>query len=366
MKNTFGQSVCLTLFGESHGPAVGAVIDGLAPGLEIDENRIAVALSRRAPRGMLETERREPDEFQILSGMFRGKTTGTPLCIVIPNKDCRSGDYPCGIARPSHGDYAAFCKFHGYEDYRGGGHMSGRVTAAVVAAGAVFLSALQNLDIQIGTHILRCGNAKDRTFEDLSADLAYLQSAEFPILDAEREAAGLKEIAAAKEKKDSIGGITETAVLGAPAGLGEPWFDSMESLLSHALFGIGGIKGISFGDAFDAVCTRGSLYNDPFRIRQGEIVTATNHSGGINAGITNGMPLMFRCAVKPTPSIGLKQDTVDFNRRVETELTLAGRHDPSILRRVCPVIDSITAFVLCDVLASRFGTDYLAKGRRNQ
>jgi len=361
MKNTFGQSVSMTLFGESHGTAVGVVIDGLAPGLPVDEYQIACSLAGRAPQGTLETGRREPDEFQILSGVFHGKTTGTPLCIVIPNKDMNSSDYTYGIARPSHGDYAAFCKYHGYEDYRGGGHMSGRVTASVVAAGALFRSVLQDKKICVGTHILRCGTVEARAFSDVYPELSLLKPGSFPVLDPALEQPMLRTIASAQEHGDSLGGITETAVCGLPSGIGEPWFDSMESMLSHALFGIGGIKGISFGGAFDSVCTEGSVYNDPFRLSSDTVYTVSNHNGGINAGITNGMPVLFRCAVKPTPSISAKQQTVDFMKQEETELTLHGRHDPCILRRICPVIDSITAFVLCDALATRFGTDVLRK-----
>ena len=271
MKNTFGQAVTLTLFGESHGAAVGAVLDGLAPGLPVDGDFLRRQLSRRRPTTALDTARQEPDNYQILSGVFQGRTTGTPLTIVIPNENTRSGDYTYGLARPSHADYAAYCKYHGYEDWRGGGHFSGRVTAPLVAAGAILLSALAGVGVTVGTHIL-------------------------------------------------------------------------------------------FGGGCSAVCGYGSDFNDSLRMENGRVGTETNRNGGINGGITNGMDVVFQCAVKPTPSIGQPQQTVDFLRGEDTELTIHGRHDPAIIRRICPVLDSVTALVLCDLLTQRFGTDYLAKG----
>lgn len=365
MKNTFGQAVALTIFGESHGPAVGAVLDGLAPGLPVDEDYIRRQLARRRPSTTLDTARQEQDCYQILSGVYQGRTTGSPLTIVIPNENTRSEDYTYGLARPSHADYAAYCKYHGYEDWRGGGHFSGRVTAPLVAAGAILLSALDRVGVTVGTHILRCVGAWDRPFApDAAADVAALQTAEFPTLTCEAAQAVSAEILQARERQDSVGGITQTAVCGLPAGVGEPWFDSVESLLSHAMFSIGGVKGIEFGGGFSAVSGYGSDFNDAFRMEQGRVVTATNRNGGINGGITNGMDVVFQCAVKPTPSIGQSQQTVDFLRGEDAELTIHGRHDPAIIRRICPVLDSVTALVLCDLLTQRFGTDYLTKEAR--
>lgn len=362
MKNTFGQSVSLTIFGESHGSAVGVVLDGLAPGLPVDRAFIDRQLARRRPSTAMDTPRREPDHYQILSGVYEGHTTGSPIAIVIPNENTRSGDYVYGLARPSHADYAAYCKYHGYEDWRGGGHFSGRVTAPLVAAGAILLSALSRVGVTVGTHILRCGNAADRPFgENIAADIAALGQADFPALDAQAAEDISRAILSAKENRDSVGGITQTAVAGLPAGLGEPWFDSVESLLSHAVFSVGGVKGIEFGAGFAAVGGLGSAFNDPLRMEGGRVVTVTNHNGGINGGITNGMPVVFQCAVKPTPSIGKTQQTVDFIRGENAELTVTGRHDPAIIRRICPVLDSVTALVLCDLLAQRFGTDYFVR-----
>ena len=361
MKNTFGQSLTVTLFGESHGAAVGAVVDGLAPGLPVSRGAIERQLSRRRPSDTLATARRETDHFEILSGVFNDRTTGTPLCLVIPNENTRSGDYRYGLARPSHADYTAYCKYHGFEDYRGGGHFSGRITAALVAVGGILLPALERCGIALGTHILRCGGIADRDFSDLSQDFAILCNAPLPVLDTQRGEAMAAQILAAAQVGDSVGGVTQTAVTGLPAGLGEPWFDSVEGLLSHALFSLGGVKGVEFGAGFAMAELRGSACNDPFRTENSRIVTETNRSGGINGGITNGMPVVFQCAVKPTPSISQPQKTVDFRTNTDAELTIHGRHDPAIIRRICPVIDSVTAIVLCDLLAQRCGTDWLAQ-----
>lgn len=364
MKNTFGCSIKLTLFGESHGEAVGAVLDGLAPGLRVDRDEIARWLSRRRPASSLDTARREKDDFRIESGVFCDRTTGAPLCILIPNEDKRSGDYEKtkGIARPSHADYAAHCKYHGFEDYRGGGHFSGRVTAALVACGAILYGTLADMGIAIGTHILLCGGVRDRAFDDLAHDIGYLHTADFPTLDPEKGKAMADAVLKAREQCDSIGGVVQTAVTGMPAGVGEPWFDSVEGLLSHALFSLGGVKGVEFGMGFAGCGLMGSAFNDPFAIRDGKVVTLTNHNGGINGGITNGMPILFSCAVKPTPSIAQPQQTVNFDENREVSLTIKGRHDPAIVRRICPVIDSITALVLADLLAQRYGTDVFVRG----
>ena len=362
MKNTFGQSLTVTVFGESHGPAVGVVLDGLAPGLPVENAEIQRLLSRRRPSSPLDTARQESDEFQILSGVFEGRTTGTPLTISIHNTDTRSRDYSYGLARPSHADYAASRKYHGFEDYRGGGHFSGRVTAALVAAGGILLPALEACGVTLGTHILRCGSACDRPFGDAAEDVTALKTAPFPVLEPAAGEAISARILEAKQNLDSVGGVTQTAVCGLPAGLGEPWFDSVEGLLSHALFSIGGIKGVEFGAGFAFADGTGSELNDPFRIRDGQVVTETNRNGGVNGGITNAMPVVFQCAVKPTPSISQAQKTVDFRHMENAELTIQGRHDPAIIRRVCPVIDSVTAIVICDLIAQRFGTDALRKG----
>ncbi|MBQ3107130.1 MAG: chorismate synthase, partial [Firmicutes bacterium] len=346
----------------SHGPEIGAVIDGLAPGIPVDEDYIASRLTLRRPKGRISTARQEQDPFRIVSGVYNGKTTGTPICILIPNNSTKSKDYESTrwLARPGHADYTAYCKYHGFEDYRGGGHFSGRLTAALVAAGAICTAALQARGITIGTHIARCAGISDRSFGDLSADLEVLQTAEFAVLDetAARSMRTAMEEAAAEG--DSVGGILETAVTGVPAGVGEPWFDSVESLLSHILFSVPAVKGVQFGDGFALADRKGSLANDPFRMENGKVVTETNNNGGINGGITNGMPLRFSCVIKPTPSIYKAQKTVNFSTFENADLQIQGRHDPAIIHRARIVVDSVTALALCDLLTGRYGTDWLA------
>lgn len=364
MKNTFGTSLLTTIFGESHGPYIGAVMDGLAPGIELDEEFLKHQLSLRRPAGKISTKRVEADEYQIVSGIYQGKTTGTPLVIIIPNSSQRSADYDATgrIARPGHADYAAYCKYHGFEDYHGGGHFSGRITAAVVAAGAIAMSALKKKGILIGTHIDSLGGIKDAGFSDLEQDINRLAVEHFPVLDAEKGAEMTGLIEAVASEGDSVGGVLETAVIGMPAGVGEPFFDSVESMLSHALFSIPGIKGVEFGAGFDKVNGRGSEFNDCFRSVEGKIITKTNNNGGINGGITNGMPLMFRCAVKPTPSIYKEQESIELYSGEDAILAVKGRHDPAIIHRARVVVDSMTALVLYDMLSQRFGTDYFMGG----
>lgn len=365
MKNTFGQSVCLTLFGESHGEAVGAIVDGLAAGIPIDEDAIGKALSLRRPSFSCDTARREKDDFSILSGIFHGYTTGTPLTIVIKNGDTCSAPYEetRGLARPSHADYAAFCKYGGYEDYRGGGHFSGRITAPLVAAGAIFTSILEAKNIRVGTHVLRCGGSSDRAFSiDPLEEILALKDLAFPVLDENAKKEMEEKINRAAACGDSVGGITQTAVCGVPAGLGEPWFDGADGVLAHALYSLGGVKGVSFGEGFSLADETGSTANDEFYTDGNAVYTKTNRSGGINGGLTNGMPIVFSCAVKPTPSIAKPQQTVNFLQKTNATLSLSGRHDPSIVRRITHVINGVTAFVVCDLYAARYGTDALRQG----
>ena len=364
MKNTLGESVSVTIFGESHGNGIGAVLDGLSPGIPVDPEFISHQLLLRRPYGKISTGRVEADHYQILSGVFEGKTTGTPICIVIPNENTKSRDYAAtkDLARPGHADYTAEMKYHGFQDYRGGGHFSGRITAALVAAGAIALQALRGRGIMVGTHIARCAGVSDRAFreDELEHELEALNRLPFAVLCEQAGEEMKAAIAQAASDGDSVGGVLETAVTGLPAGVGEPWFDTLESLLSHGLFSIPGIKGVQFGSGFDLVDARGSAFNDAFTMEEGTVKTRTNHNGGINGGISNGMPVMFRTAVKPTPSIFIQQDTVNFKKRENAVLSLAGRHDPAIIHRARVVVDSVAALVLCDALAGRFGTDWLA------
>ena len=364
MKNTFGSSVTVTLFGESHGPEIGAVIDGLAPGIPVDEAFIASRLTLRRPAGAVSTARHEPDPFRIVSGVFNGRTTGTPLAILIPNSDTRSSDYSRGPARPGHADQTAFEKYHGYEDYRGGGHFSGRLTAALVAGAAVVIPMLKARGILIGTHIARCAGIDDAPFNALADDIDRLNALPFAVLDEAKGQQMREAIEKAAAEGDSVGGVLETAVPGLPVGIGEPWFDTVEGVLSHALFSVPAVKAVSFGDGFALADMKGSEANDPLRMEGGKATALSNHNGGVNGGITNGMPLLFRCAVKPTPSIAKEQRTVNLLTGENATLRLAGRHDPAIVHRARVVVDSVTALVLTDLLAQRFGTDWLASPDR--
>ncbi len=358
MKNTFGTSVSVTVFGESHGTAIGAVLDGLAPGITVDEDFIAKQMELRKSVGALSTARKEADKVKIVSGVFNGKTTGTPITFIIENQDQRSRDYGelAYKARPGHADYTAEMKYHGFQDFRGGGHFSGRITAGIVAAGAVCISALKEQGISIGTHIASCGGVCDREFEDMEKDINFLNDAEFAVLDSEKAEEMKKVIEAVKAEGDSIGGKLETAVIGFPAGVGEPWFDTLESVLSHALFSVPAVKGVEFGAGFGVCDKKGSQINDEYFSENGKVYTKTNNAGGILGGISNGMPIVFRCGVKPTPSIYKEQKTVDLRTMEETTLEIKGRHDPAIIHRARVVVDSITAITLCDQLAIRYGT----------
>ncbi len=396
MKNTFGNSISLTIFGESHGPEIGCVLSGLAPGIPVSEEKIRTALWLRRPSGTISTSRVEQDEFRIISGVYQGRTTGTPLSILIPNTNTRSADYEKTrfLARPGHADYTAYCKYHGFEDPRGGGHQSGRLTAALAAAGGILLPALEEKGIRIGTHIRALGGGRegetefieDQAFsqdeEALNREIESLKMKLFPVLDAAADEKMQHRIQQARADRDSVGGILESAVSGVPAGIGEPWFDSVESALSHILFSIPAVKGVEFGEAFSMVGRRGSAYNDEYtacretsahfpgkggkspekgQIPQNTVIrTRTNHNGGVNGGITNGMPILFRTAVKPTPSIGITQKTVNFGTGEESEITVSGRHDPAVIHRARIVVDAAAALAVSDLLALRYGTDWLA------
>ena len=360
MKNTFGNFVTVTLFGESHGPYIGAVLDGVTPGIPVNADAISLALALRRPQGDISTPRQEKDKFEIVSGVYEGHTTGAPICILIPNEDVKSGDYAAfaEVPRPSHADYTAYVKYQGANDPRGGGHFSGRLTAALVAVGAICREMLAEKGIAIGTHIAACHGVKDRDFADLTLDIAALATSAFPVLDADKAEAMREEILAARAKGDSVGGILETVVVGLPVGVGEPWFDSLESVLSHALFSIPAVKGVEFGDGFALAELYGSEANDPFRMVEGKVVTTTNHNGGINGGISNGMPVVYRVAVKPTPTIGKEQDSVDLSTGENTTVAGTGRHDPAIIHRATVVVDAMSAIVLVDMLSQQFGKEY--------
>ena len=362
MKNVFGSSITVSLFGESHGELIGAVVDGLAPGIKIDDEYIATRLSMRRPYGKISTARVEADEYRIVSGVYGGYTTGTPLCILIENTNKKSEDYQTklDIPRPGHADFTARAKYHGFEDHRGGGHFSGRITAALVAVGAILQSALEAKGIKIGSHITELHGAFDRPFDNYSEDIDLVNGRIFPVLTENAENSMIKEIEKAASLGDSVGGILESAIIGLPAGIGEPWFDSMESMLSHGLFSLPAVKGVEVGLGFAFADTYGSEANDSFSVRDGQVVTDSNNNGGINGGITNGMPVVFRTVIKPTPTIFKDQSSVSLSKMENVTLKSAGRHDPCIVHRARAVIDAISAIVVADMLTVRYGTDYLA------
>ena len=365
MKNTFGNSLAVTIFGESHGEAIGCVMDGLASGITIDFDNINRLLAKRRPSGAISTARKEADDYKIISGAFNGYTTGTPLTILIPNSDTHSQDYQKmqNIMRPSHADYPASVRYNGFQDYRGGGHFSGRITAALVAAGAICETALERKGIVLASHLAKCGGISDDAFSDIEANAKALKEANFPTLSSEKGEMMQAEILKARDQGDSVGGVVEVAVQGVPAGVGEPWFDTIEGTLSHALFSVPGVKGVEFGAGFSVCDMLGSEANDQMKFDGGKVVTFTNNNGGIAGGITNGMPILFRCAVKPTPSIAKEQKTVDLASGENTVLEIKGRHDPCIAHRALVVIEAVTAILLYDALASKFGTDFFSEAK---
>lgn len=329
--NTFGENLKITVFGESHGEGVGMVLDGFPAGAEVDFDDVKAFLARRAP-GQSEcvSARTEPDEPEFLSGIFSGKTTGAPITVFIRNTDCRSSDYHPEKPRPSHADLTAQIKFKGNADYRGGGAFSGRLTAAMAAAGALSKQELSRRGVSVEARIVGIGGAKET---DDNFDFAMKKA----ILDA-------------RSNGDSVGGVVECIASGVPAGLGSLAFGSMESRISAALYAIPAVKGVEFGAGFDISTMRGSEANDPIRIEDGHIFTETNNAGGINGGITNGMPLVVRCAFRPTPSISREQKTVDLTTFENTTLRVVGRHDPCIVPRAVPVVESMVAFCILDAM----------------
>ena len=358
MSSTWGQCLKLSIFGQSHGEAIGVTLDGFPAGMQIDMERLLAEMARRAPgQSLLTTARKEPDAPEFLSGVLNGKTTGQPICIMIRNTNQRSRDYGDGVdlVRPGHADYTGHVRYFGHEDWRGGGSFSGRLTAPLVAAGALCSQWLEQQGVKMACHIQQLGGVKDASFmnADPAADYSYMKKMHLPVLtaglDAQMEAAAM----AAREECDSIGGVIECMVTGLPAGLGAPFFDSVESEISHLMFSVPAVKAVEFGDGFGFASLRGSQANDAFRMEDGRIVTEKNHSGGINGGISNGMPVIFRCAIRPTPSITQKQQTVSLKTGENAELEIHGRHDPCILPRAVPVIEAMTAIAILDLWKER-------------
>lgn len=356
MSGTWGNGIKISIFGESHGKAVGVNIDGLKAGILLNLDNIRKEMQRRAPGyNEFSTPRKEEDEFEILSGFFNGKTTGTPLCAVIYNTDKKSEDYEKlkRVMRPSHSDYTGYMKFGGFNDYRGGGHFSGRLTAPLVFAGAICKQLLGSRGIIIGSHINSIGAEQDEPFNPISIEadtLRLLGSKAFPVLNTKSEVLMKEVIIRARERKDSVGGVVETAVLGIEPGIGEPFFDSVESTLAHLIFSIPGVKGLEFGAGFNISRISGSKANDEYYMDGEEVMTYSNNNGGIIGGITNGMPLIFRTALKPAASIGKLQRTIDIEKKQNVEIEVQGRHDPCIVPRALPAIEAVAAIALLDLI----------------
>lgn len=344
-----------SLFGESHGPAIGIVLQDVPSGLDLDMDFIRHEMARRAPgKSPLATPRNEKDAVRILSGVFEGRTCGTPLCGVIENTDTRSRDYASTrwLARPGHADFTAHLRYQGFEDYRGGGHFSGRLTAPLVFAGAVAKLALRKKGIEVLARIRQTAGIDDAPLDLARPDADALRAAsskEFPVIDDERGEAMRQAILDARADGDSVGGLIQCFALGLPTGLGSPDFDeNIETAIARHIFAVPAVKGLSFGAGFGLAAMRGSQANDAF-IPGAPLQTRTNNNGGINGGISNGMPVVFTVVIKPTPSISAEQDTVDMLTGQAAKLVISGRHDPCILSRAVPVIEAACALALTDI-----------------
>ncbi|MCL1917763.1 MAG: chorismate synthase [Peptococcaceae bacterium] len=349
MGSVWGHKINISLFGESHGAAIGCVIDGLPSGLAIDFDAVDAQMARRAPgRSPLSTLRKETDRYEVLSGILNGKTTGAPLAVMIRNEDTKSQDYNPDILRPGHADYTAMTKYKGYADYRGGGHFSGRLTAPVVFAGAIVRQILAQQGIVIGARIYRIYDVTDE--ETAPDDVLDLLPDSFPVKNPEAKERMQQAILRAKSDGDSVGGIVECVAIHVPAGLGDPFFHSMESRLASLMFSIPAVKGVEFGDGFALAQMTGSQAGDGLSLQEGKICFASNHNGGINGGIANGQPLVCRVAVKPTPSIQKIQKTVNVMKGETVSVTVKGRHDPCIVPRALPVVEAMMAIGVYDFM----------------
>ncbi len=363
MSSTYGENLKLSIFGQSHGPAIGMTLDGIPAGFRVETEKLQTFLNRRAPgHNDWSTPRKEADTPEFLGGIVDGFTCGAPIAAIIRNNNTRSGDYKNlkDCPRPGHADYTAQVKYGGFQDSAGGGHFSGRLTAPLCIAGGLCKQWLEEMGIQIAAHILAIGECGDNYFDPMDPEVESVP-VDFPVLNPEAGAAMKELIAQARAAGDSVGGIIECAITGIPAGIGEPMFGGVESKIAQIVYGIPAVKGIEFGIGFDCACVPGSASNDAFTVLGGKIVTESNNCGGILGGITNGMPVIFRCAIKPTPSIAKIQKTVDILQEGNADLQIKGRHDPAIVHRARIVIDAVTAIAVYDMLAGRFGTDYFAK-----
>lgn len=356
MSNSFGEKFKITIFGQSHSEAIGIVIDGIPAGVRLDMEKILNFMARRAPgKNAYSTTRKEADLPEIVSGVVDGITCGAPICAIIKNNNQNSKDYSKlkTLPRPSHADFAAYMKHNSFNDIRGGGNFSGRLTAPLCFAGAIAMQILEEKGIRIGAHIEKIAGIKDSRFDPVNVDadtLSKVSSKEFPLIDDSVKDKMLAKIEEARLDSDSVGGVIECAVTGLPAGIGDPMFDGVENALSKAVFAIPAIKGIEFGNGFDCADLRGSQNNDSFILVDGKIASETNNHGGILGGITSSMPIIFRVAVKPTPSIAKPQMSVNLETMTQEELVITGRHDPCIVPRAVPCIEAAAALALINLI----------------
>ena len=357
MKNTFGNNLTMTIFGESHGPCIGITLDGLPSGFPVDQQAILEDMKKRKAAGKISTQRHEDDIPQIVSGLFQGKTTGTPLTILISNQDQHSKDYESlkGRLRPGHADYTAYKRYNGYQDYRGGGHFSGRLTACMVAGGSICKQILAARGVKIGSHLEQCGTILDKPFssdkEQCAQEIDQMNQKAFAVLDPYKEDAMKQEILLAQQEGDSIGGILETVILNYPAGIGDPVFEKLDASLAKAIMSIGAVKGVEIGDGFASAQLSGSQNNDPFYLPEPDTAPAksSNHAGGILGGISDGSRIILRAAIKPTPSISREQSTITRDGK-NTTIAIRGRHDPVIVPRAVVVVESMAALALADAM----------------
>ncbi|MBO4421772.1 MAG: chorismate synthase [Lachnospiraceae bacterium] len=355
MSSSYGKNIRMTIFGQSHSPAIGMTLEGIPAGKKIDMEKLLAFLSRRAPgKNAFSTPRKEADTPEFLCGIKDDVTVGTPITAIIRNTNTRSADYDIlkNIPRPGHADYTGYVKYGEDRDYTGGGHFSGRLTAPMCIAGGLILQLLSEKNIRIYSHIRSIGGIDDIS-EYTEADLKTVKDKEFPVIS-DTQGEMMKDlIALRKADGDSVGGIVECVIYGLPAGLGDPMFDGMENKLAQIVFGIPAVKGLEFGNGFEAAKLPGSENNDAFCIRDGKVETVTNNCGGILGGITNGMPLVFRAAFKPTPSIAKEQKSIRLDTKEETTLIVPGRHDPCIVPRAVPVVEAAAAIAVYDVIAAK-------------
>lgn len=356
MSSIIGNKFKISVFGESHGKCVGVVIDGMPPGFEIDMEELKSFLDRRRPgSSKLATARSEKDKPIFMSGLKENVSTGFPLCVIVENEDKKSSDYDNlkELPRPSHCDYTALLKYGGFADLNGSGHMSGRLTAPICIAGGIAKQMLESMGIFIGAHLYAVGDVKDKQYDLVNLDQETLKKTDntnFPAID-EKQSQKMKElIQTAKDDKDSIGAIIEVGVIGIPKAVGKPIFNTVEGRLSQMAFSIPGVKGVEFGLGFDCAKLNGSEHNDDYIVVDGKIKTSTNNNSGIVSGMTNGMPIVYRCAFKPAPSIGKVQQSINLKTMKEEELLIEGRHDPCIGVRAVSVMEAATSLVLIDMI----------------